>query len=416
MLPDDIHHAYLVTKGADGRSELHPAGRFFSKGGSIRHLEDYHGLLRDHVPEGPVDGGTLAMLASPPARLKHAASNLVRAGHRQDVLPEHSFDQPLPARTAVQQGMTGPLPVPPRPASIFHYTRVGHDQPHVLEVRNGQHLLDGNPLASHEVATILENVKNRSARLRYAKHAPAAAVAKMERVFENLKKAEDEMDPQDALTHLDTLGGDDRTRGAVAALRRHLFEDPMNPGVGNKYAYEEFRKKNQPGVWTSMDVNDLKHLNDTQGHNAGDSLIRGFGGAARAGVDPQNGKLFRAGGDEYVMWHPTAEHAHAALRNIRHHVDQLQPINGTHRVSFSAGVGQDFPTADKALYAAKAQKKLPNGERAFAPGQTPHFAHSLLPGGEGPIPLAADQKSPAPPKLPEQPKAPALSPPPASAA
>ncbi len=406
-LQNDIYHAQLLVH-RNGEVTRHPAGRFFVKDGNMQVLEDYHdGLIGKTIPEGPIDDLTVHKINNCGPHLSVASHHDLTHGHRLDFIKEHPLDNMLPDPPGVM-GLGAPPVEPPKPPSVFHYTRVGHDQPHVLEVKGGKHLLDGNPLAPDEIATILDNVRTKTARLRYAKQAPQA-ITKMEKSFEDMKKAEGEMDPQDALAHLDQLNGaDEKTKGAVAALRRHLFEDPMNPGVGNKYAYEQFRQKNQPGVWTSMDVNDLKHLNDTQGHDAGDSLIRGFGSAARKGVEPGDGKLFRAGGDEYVMWHPTPDAAHLALRNIRNHVDQIPPINGTHRVSFSAGIGQDFNTADKALYQAKAQKLNPMGMRAFKPGQTPHFAHSLLPGGEGPVPLDPEQKTVSPPKMPEMPEPPKL--------
>jgi diguanylate cyclase (GGDEF)-like protein len=165
----------------------------------------------------------------------------------------------------------------------------------------------------------------------------------------------------------------------------------MTPGLGNKYAYQEFRKKNVPGVWASIDLNDLKHLNDVHGHDAGDALIRAFGAAARTGADSNKVKLFRSGGDEFVMHAPDAGTAYNTMRSIRHHVDQVPHINGVYRPSFSVGFGHSFEDADKALYQAKARKVTPAGQRAFAPGQVPHLAHSAVPGSEGPVPLDESQ-------------------------
>lgn len=399
MSSSDLYHAHLLVN-RDGKTTRHPAGRFFVKDGDLHHLEDYHGLLRDNVPAGPVDEVTQKFIREPSPGLEIASHRDIAVGRRPDFIKEHPLDQPLPKQPATTAGM--PAPPIKLPPSVFHYTRVGHDKPHVLEVREGRYLLDGNPLADHEISTIMDNVKTRAAQLRYAKSGPSRAITKMERAFETMRK--EEMGPQEALAHLDTVGSDEKTRGAIAALRKHLFEDPMNPGVGNKFAYEQFRAKNQPGIWTSADVNDLKHVNDVHGHTAGDDLIRAFGGAARRAVDPAAGKLFRAGGDEYVMWHPDRQSAHLALRNLRSEVDQLPPINGVHRVSFSAGLGSDFDAADQALLAAKSRKKLPTGQPAFAPGTAPHLLHSSIKGAEGPIPLDQD----SPPRLPEEPQEPKL--------
>lgn len=366
MLRSDIHRVYLDTgKG------LHPAGRFLVHDGTLRHLEDYHGLL-EHFPEGAIDDLTLRQLGHPPAGVKVASEHDIQHGHRVDVVPAAQLP-PLPqqargaAPRAAQQGLRPVI----NPPSVFHYQRAGHDGAHLLEVAGGKVLLDGNPLADDEVHAILQNARTGTARIRYAKgQAPLT------------KADEEDMDPQDALAHLDRhIGQDPEHAKAIAALRRRIFEDPMiGGGVGNKYAYEEFRKKNVPGIWTSLDVNDLRHLNNTMGHDAGDELIRAFGGAARSGVDSSKNKLFRAGGDEFVMHSPDPETAYHAVRQIRHHLDQVPPIRGTHRISFSAGFGGSFGDADKALYAAKSRK-------LNRPGQEPNLAHSLVPGSEGPIPL-----------------------------
>jgi GGDEF domain-containing protein len=395
VLANDIHNAFLAINH-DGKEKLHPAGRLLVHDGKVHHLEDYHGLLSKEIPEGPIDNYTLAKLAKPGSGLKIGSESAIKGGHRLDLVPEANLQRmPAPAR-ATPKALAQHVQMPQLP-SVWHYTRSGHDEPHVLESHKGKVLLDGNPLKDEEVAQVLDNVRTGSAKLRYVKSTTKDRVAKMESAIEGLAKAD--MDPQDALAHLDALGGDEKTQAAVAALRRHVFEDPMNPGVGNKYAYEAFRQKNQPGTWTSLDVNDLKHLNDNHGHDAGDALIRGFGGAARKAVDPNVGKLFRAGGDEYVMWHPTPAHAQNALRQLRNHVDAVPPINGVHKISFSAGMGPDFDTADKALYQAKARKYSSPGVRAFKPGHVPHLAHSLVPGAEGPVPLDPEQTQSHAPQL-----------------
>lgn len=370
MLRSDIHRVYLDTgKG------LHSAGRFLVHDGQLRHLEDYHGLL-SHFPEGAIDDLTLRQLGNPPAGVKVASEHDIQHGHRVDVVPPAQLP-PLPrqaqGRGARNDSASGNIVLNPPP--VFHYQRAGHDRPHLLEVVGGKVLLDGNALADDEVHTVLRNVKTGVARIRYAKSKAALA-----------KADEEDMDPQEALAHLDRhVGQDPEHAKAIAALRRRIFEDPMTPGLGNKYAYQEYRKKNPQGIWASIDVNDLRHLNSTHGHEGGDALIRAMGQAARAGADPKRVKLFRAGGDEFVMHVPgtteeAAPVAYNTMRQIRHHLDQTPPIMGTHRPTFSVGFGTNFEGADKALYAAKARKM-------GKPGLEPHLAHSAVPGSEGPIPL-----------------------------
>lgn len=411
MLPNDLYQAQILVH-RDGKTSRYGAGRFLVANGVLHHLEDYHGLLSQKIPEGPVDDMTIHQINHCGPDLAVASHGEIRGGRRLDFIPEAQL-KPLPKENPVGApgAPSGQLAQPPQPQppSVWHYTRAGHDAPHVLEAREGHYLLDGNPLEDREVAAILDNVRSGAGKIRYTNTVGGVRgkVSAMEKALRKADRLEDafadeydslpegpqvagEMDPQDALAHLDQLGGDEKTSAAIAALRRHVFEDPMTPGVGNQYAWQQFRKKNVPGVYASIDVNDLKHLNDTQGHPAGDALIRAFGSAARTAANPAATKLFRSGGDEYVLHAPDAETAYQTIRGIRGNLEKVPPIAGVHKPSFSVGVGPSYEHADKALYMAKDRKYVPgtqNKVRAHAPGSVPNLAHSLMPGHEGPIPL-----------------------------
>lgn len=357
MLPDDLYHAHVLV-ARDGGVFRHPAGRFMIKDGNLHHLEDYHGLLGSTIPEGVVDDLTVHKINNCGPHLSIASHHDLVAGHRLDFIPEHPLPQMLPD-PKVQASQPAVMPPPmPKFAPVFHYHRAGHDKPHVVEAKGGKYLLDGNPLEHDEVQAILDNVRTGAAKLRYAQ---TGALAKAEA----------------SESHLDRLG---------------VTEDPMMPGVGNKYAYQEFRKKNEPGVWASIDLNDVKHLNSVHGHDSGDALVRAFGAAARAGAEGKV-KLFRSGGDEFVMHAPDATTAYNTMRAIRHHVDQIPHVHGVYRPSFSVGFGNSSEDAGKALQHAKARKVA----GAFAAGTAPHLAHSLVPGSEGEIPLDESQLGLTPP-------------------
>lgn len=74
-------------------------------------------------------------------------------------------------------------------------------------------------------------------------------------------------------------------------LNRHAYEEEM--------ASLEKRKVKDNFVYVSMDVNGLKLVNDTLGHEAGDELILGASHCMRQCFGPY-GKLFRIGGDEFI--------------------------------------------------------------------------------------------------------------------
>ena len=75
-------------------------------------------------------------------------------------------------------------------------------------------------------------------------------------------------------------------------------------GLLNRHAYEVFLRELRAGaiitdmVYISFDVNGLKNINDTLGHEAGDELIHGAASCLDKSFSPY-GKVFRTGGDEF---------------------------------------------------------------------------------------------------------------------
>lgn len=80
-------------------------------------------------------------------------------------------------------------------------------------------------------------------------------------------------------------------------------------GIGNRHAYEseiaaikgECENGRVPDDITvfSLDVNGLKHVNDTYGHQAGDEYIRGGASCLEKAVGTV-GNIYRIGGDEFA--------------------------------------------------------------------------------------------------------------------
>lgn len=88
--------------------------------------------------------------------------------------------------------------------------------------------------------------------------------------------------------------------------RSQLNEDPLT-GLGSRYAYiQDLKEYDSAGSLPKdlaafmIDINGLKTVNDTMGHEAGDELIRGAADCIGQSFRPE-GKCYRTGGDEFVV-------------------------------------------------------------------------------------------------------------------
>lgn len=157
-------------------------------------------------------------------------------------------------------------------------------------------------------------------------------------------------------------------------IRRRALHDALHDrltGLPNRLAFREaldqaIQVSRTTDHWFAMallDIDHFKTINDTLGHDQGDSLLRGVA-AHLAAVLPEDSLLARLGGDEFaLLLHPTdkgfLELGNQVIEHLR------QPILvGTNRFAITGSLGLTIGTgdadpgellkqADLALYRAK---------------------------------------------------------------
>ena len=130
-------------------------------------------------------------------------------------------------------------------------------------------------------------------------------------------------------------------------------------------------------AFITFDMDHLKDINDTYGHQAGDYAIRSLAKAIRTAT-PKDGITVRMGGDEFLTVLPGAE-KHAAQEFVRRFRKELEATNKRENRSFpveaSCGVyvtrldetitlDQCMRMSDEAMYKVKEERHAARGENA----------------------------------------------------
>ena len=158
--------------------------------------------------------------------------------------------------------------------------------------------------------------------------------------------------------------------------------DPLTGLLNVRYLQESVTKllraaqrRAEPVSAVYLDVNDLKKINDTQGHQKGDEILRSVANALRNTVRPED-SCFRYGGDEFCIILANCRKEQAREEFVTRLKDQIR--RSPNNVSLSAGVAQTGPDeyvdanalirqADEQMYAEKraSKTKRPTVERLF---------------------------------------------------
>jgi diguanylate cyclase (GGDEF)-like protein len=151
------------------------------------------------------------------------------------------------------------------------------------------------------------------------------------------------------------------------SLNRRAFAQ----GVGLDMARGTF------GTVVIADLDNLKAVNDSFGHAAGDSLLRQCADLMRSTLRPYD-KLYRWGGDEFLLVIPSARGTDVEQR-LREILGRAEPIDvahgetvrlevslGTADYTSAEGLEESIRLADEAMYRQKHTRKSPDrGVRAL---------------------------------------------------
>jgi diguanylate cyclase (GGDEF)-like protein len=111
-------------------------------------------------------------------------------------------------------------------------------------------------------------------------------------------------------------------------------------------------RRETPLLLSVWDVNDLKSVNDNEGHAAGDAQLKAFAQALQDGARSEDA-FFRIGGDEFVGLHLGLEDGQAVIERVQAGYADVS----AGWASVRAGLETTLEEADLKLYRAKAHMR-----------------------------------------------------------
>ena len=148
--------------------------------------------------------------------------------------------------------------------------------------------------------------------------------------------------------------------------------DPLTDLYNRQTYYQDIEENGRhiTGV-VSIDMNDLKYLNDTLGHAAGDEALKTVARIMKANCG-RNATVYRVGGDEFMIFYSGSdeERIKKAIEKMREETGKTQYVLafGYSMVAGKQKVTDAIRISDQQMYADKAElKKIRNLNAAIRP-------------------------------------------------
>jgi diguanylate cyclase (GGDEF)-like protein len=147
---------------------------------------------------------------------------------------------------------------------------------------------------------------------------------------------------------------------------RIAMTDELTGAWTRRYGLEEIARELERArrtgvslVLAFVDVDDLKRVNDSKGHLAGDALLKRVGETLRVNLRPYD-VIVRYGGDEFLCAMPNLDAAEARERFTRI-VEALRAVDAEHAVTYGLSVAEPVDSMRELI--ARADPDLLNARR-----------------------------------------------------
>ena len=177
---------------------------------------------------------------------------------------------------------------------------------------------------------------------------------------------------------LDPVCARERLEAALTSSREHATRDPLT-GVANRRGWDEavahaarLVAVGEPYTVVTVDVDELKAVNDSMGHFGGDELIVACAHTLRGAVRGARDVVARLGGDEFgLLLAGSGTPAQLITRRLRSSLDGVRTASGLGlRTSIGAASCPPFGSlpeavrrADAAMYVDKRARRAPRVPR-----------------------------------------------------